>query len=229
MTRLGQAGAAFLEILFPGRCLLCGRWLLTAGANGQQLCRECVSSLVPIQGPRCDVCGTPLVSESRTCGRCQEADYSFERHRSVFAYAGGVRDLIAGLKFEHRSRLADFFADILGPRILADYPGVPLVPVPGHKPSDAVAMIARKLEARHGITVVSILRRSGGRAQKTLDLRERRENLLGRIRFVGTRVPARVVLFDDVFTTGATADTCSRVLLEAGCQGISVVSIAMEE
>jgi len=229
MKWIRRAGAGFLEILFPGRCLLCGRWLLTSGSGGKQLCADCACSLSPIQGPRCGICGTPLVSESTTCVRCQEADFSFEAHRSVFAYCGAVRDLIACLKFERRSRLSDFFADILAPRILMSYPGVPLVPVPGHRSADAVELIARKLEAQHGITVLRLLKRSGGRAQKTLDLRERRENLRDRIRPLATSVPPEAVLFDDVFTTGATADTCSRVLLEAGCRKVSVVSIAMEE
>lgn len=77
--------------------------------------------------------------------------------------------------------------------------------------------------------MLRLLKRSGGQAQKTLDLRERRENLRGRILDAGLAAPPEAVLFDDVFTTGATADTCARVLMQAGCRKVSVVSIAMEE
>ncbi len=222
-------GAGHLEVLFPGRCLLCGGWLLCAGSAGAPVCAECLCSLEPIGGQRCDTCGTPLVSERTSCTRCREADFAFAAHRSIFAYSGSVRDLISCLKFEGRARLSGFFADLLAPRILTENPGVPVIPVPGRRSKNAVELIARKLEARHGIQVLRLLARHGGRPQKTLDLQERRENLRGRIRLVSAAVPEQAVLFDDVFTTGATADTCARILLDGGCRKVSVVSIAMEE
>jgi competence protein ComFC len=185
---------------------------------------------MPLQGKRCEKCGTLLVSELRTCLRCRQAEFAFDSHRSVFAYSGAVRRLITSFKFEKRQRLSAFFADILAPRIRDAHPDLPVVPVPGRKFPDAVELIARELVARHGTRVLRLLERSGGHAQKTLDLRERRQNLSGRIRFISReRVPDEVVLLDDVFTTGATTDTCSRVLREAGCRAVSVVSIAMEE
>jgi len=227
--RVRSLGADFLEALFPGRCLLCGRWLLTAGADGTPACPDCLRSLDPIRGARCRICGTPLVSEREVCTRCRDADFSFASHRSIFAYSGPVRDLIACLKFEHRTRLSGFFAGLLAERIGAEHPGVPVVPVPGRTSSDAVELIAQRLHARHGITVLRLLRRSGGRQQKTLDLRQRRENLRGKVSLVGEDVPAETVLFDDIFTTGATADACSRILVEGGCRKVSVISLAMEE
>ncbi len=224
-----RALKSLLEILFPGRCLVCGRWLLTEDWSGGQVCADCMRGLVPLEGLRCETCGTPLVSEQTQCLRCRAARFAFSSNRSLFAYDGAVRDLIACLKFERRSRLSTFFADILGPRIREAHPGIPLVPVPGRRFPDAVELIARELRARHGIEVLRLLQRSGGQAQKTLDLQERRENLRGRVRLVAGKVPLELVLFDDVFTTGATADTCARVLLEAGCRKVSVMSIAMEE
>ncbi|MGO9409155.1 MAG: ComF family protein [Spirochaetia bacterium] len=221
--------AVVLEVLFPGRCLLCGRWLLEAGSRGTQVCADCLCSLIPLSGRRCDVCGALLVSERGTCIRCRNADFAFSSNRSVFSYSGAVRDLISCLKFERRYRLSALFAGFLAPRILSDHPGVPVVPVPGRKAADAVELIARRLESSHGIPVLRLLKRSGGQAQKTLDLRERRENLRGRILDAGLAAPPEAVLFDDVFTTGATADTCARVLMQAGCRKVSVVSIAMEE
>ncbi len=222
-------GGEILEILFPGRCLLCGRWLLGAGSGGAPVCGECLCALAPIQGRRCEICGTPLVSELKTCTRCRSADFAFATHRSLFVYAGAARDLIASLKFEKRSRLSATFADILAPRILADHAGIPVVPVPGRSPTDAVELISRQLRARHGIPVLRLLRRSGGLQQKTLDLQERRKNLRGKVQLADGTVPAEAVLFDDIFTTGATADTCARVLMAGGCGKVSVVSIAMEE
>lgn len=227
----GKVGtlAEILEVLFPCRCLLCGRWLLAGRAGGMPVCGDCQCALIPLQGRRCDICGTPLISEKTTCIRCRDADFAFSRHFSLFAYSGPARDLIASLKFERRHRLSSFFADILGPRILADYPAVPVVPVPGRRSADTVELIARRLQSRHGIEVLRLLQRSGGRPQKSLDLQHRRENLRGKIRLAARDVPDEALLFDDVFTTGATADTCARTLLEGGCRKVSVLSIAMEE
>ena len=229
MKRAGMVLSGVLETIFPGRCLVCGRWLLGREHSGAPVCGDCASSLDPLGGCRCEMCGVPLVSERGTCLRCRQAGFAFSGHRSIFSYAGAVRRLITDLKFQNRTRLSTFFADFLAPRIIEAHPGVPVVPVPGREFPDSVELVARELTARHGITVLRLLRRSGGRAQKTLDLRERRQNLSGRIRLADGRAPAHAVLFDDVFTTGATADTCSRALLEAGCRAVWVVSIAMEE
>jgi predicted amidophosphoribosyltransferase len=97
--------------------------------------------------------------------------------------------------------------------------------------------MARCLEKSHGIRVLRILQRTGGKPQKSLDLAQRRENLLGRIRLAraGRRgtVPAipppEAVLLDDIFTTGATADACARALLDGGCRKVSVITLAIEQ
>jgi predicted amidophosphoribosyltransferase len=140
-----------------------------------------------------------------------------------------VRELITCLKFEKRLRLSGFFADLVAERIAEEYEGIPVVPVPGRRGADAVELICRNLHVRHGIAILRLLRRSGGRQQKSLDLQERRENLRGRISLGSLHVPGEAILFDDIFTTGATADTCARTLLSGGCRKVSVVSIAMEE
>ncbi len=224
-----MVGSELLEVLFPGRCLLCGRWLLAAGSSGAPVCAQCRCSLRPLRGSRCQTCGMPLVSEHGVCTRCREAGFSFASHRSLFSYSEGVRELISCLKFEHRSRLAGFFADLVAERIASDLPRVPLVPVPGRRSADAVELIARKLSAEHGITVLRVLARAGGRQQKSLNLEERRENLRGRVSIVKGPVPPQVILFDDIFTTGATADACARVLVEGGCGKVSVITLAQEE
>lgn len=221
--------AGLLEVLFPGRCLVCGAWLLAAGADGTPVCPDCLCSLAPIGGARCEKCWTPLVCERGTCLRCRKAGFAFEAHRSIFSYAGAARDLIARLKFEHRFRLSSFFAGIVARRIDAEHPGIPVVPVPGRSSPDAVELIGRHLETRHGITVLRILRRSGGRQQKSLDLQQRRQNLRGRVSLAVKTVPPEAILFDDIFTTGATADTCTRALMGGGCRKVTVVSLAMEE
>jgi predicted amidophosphoribosyltransferase len=143
--------------------------------------------------------------------------------------------LISQYKFAGRVRLAGLFASLLAQALTSFHPGLPVVPVPprpGRRNTDSVELIARRLETLHGVTVLRLLRRSGGSPQKALDFMARRENLRGRIRpsesTGGLPIPPEAIIIDDVFTTGATADACARALLELGCLAVSVVTLAVD-
>jgi predicted amidophosphoribosyltransferase len=223
------------EILLPGRCLLCGRWLLFEGRAGLPVCAECQDGMAPITGPRCAICSMTLAGERDLCMRCRSAGYAFECNHSLFAYAGEVRDLIVSYKLGGRVRVARLFAPLLARVIHERHPGRPVVPVPprpGRRGPDAVERIARLLEREHGLPMCRCLARAGGAPQKSLDFASRRENLQGKISVLpglaGGGVPAAAVLLDDVFTTGATADACARALAAAGCAAVAVLTIAVD-
>jgi competence protein ComFC len=185
------------------------------------------------------MCGIELISEKGTCLRCRSAEYTFHSHLSLFPYTGMAKCLLQALKFGGRRRLAGFFscraAYELEYRLKVREASAAIVPVPsrpGRKEPDAVELIARTLQSDHGLDVRRVLLRTAATQQKSLDYEQRRENLRGGIqvhpRFSGA-VPRRVVLLDDVFTTGATLDACSRVLLQSGCQRVDALTLAMEE
>jgi ComF family protein len=239
-----RALRVLLGILFPGRCLLCGQWLSfdsadgaahAGGATDVPVCLPCRDSLVPIRGARCARCGMGLVSEIGTCTRCRDAGYAFESNVALFPYSGAPKELIARFKFDGRSRCAGLFAAwaaaaLDGPR--AAIPVVPVPPRPGRSAPDAVELVARRLQKDHGRDVQRLLERTGGAQQKSLDFAQRRRNLSGMLRVAsgsGAVVPARVVLLEDVFTTGATLDACARTLREAGCQSVLGLTLAIEE
>jgi predicted amidophosphoribosyltransferase len=211
---------------------LCGEWLLPNPGDGVPLCADCRCSLRPPDGDRCARCGTWLISEQGTCTRCRVADFLFESNLPLYPYAGNARLLLNALKFGSRSRLAPFFAQQAAQFLP---PGdVPIVPVPSRprrRSPDPVELVARGLAAASGSRVLHLLERTGGAQQKSLDLRQRRENLLGRIRLrePESPVPSRVLVLDDIFTTGATLDACARVLAAAGCTSIRCVTLAIEE
>ncbi len=230
---MSAVGWAVLEAVFPGRCLVCGAWLLGRGAGPYPVCPDCVSSLNAISGPRCAKCSMPLVSEIDTCMRCRQSEYAFERNVSLFPYQGPVMTLIRELKFSGRRRLSRLFADLLSEQLFREFPGLPVVPVPGRRKKDAVEAIAWSLETHHKTPVLRLLERTGGRPQKSLDFEERKKNITGRIRLSNQereigKLPAEAALLDDIFTTGATADACARVLLNGGCRSVSVITVAME-
>jgi competence protein ComFC len=242
-------GRQLLEAFFPGRCLLCGRWLsgnegLNRGGSVREpsggppppVCDPCRASLVTIGPERCGKCGMGLVSERVTCMRCREADFVFETNVAIFPYSRKAKELIRKLKFEGRVRLAGLFADLAAAALPPEWEAYPMVPVPsrpGRKTPDPADCVAACLEKHHARTVRRLLVRTGGLQQKSLDLPRRRENLRGMIRLAPDRglsgLPARVILLDDIFTTGATIDACARVLRDAGCQRVYSLTLAIEE
>ncbi len=227
----GAVGRFLLDVLFPGRCLLCGQWLAPAAVG--PVCAPCLDSLIVDHGPRCVRCGIPLLSERDVCMRCRAVERAFSACFALFPNRGAPRELLRALKFEGRARCAPLFAGMVAAELGRLYPGAPVVPAPprrGRSGPDAVERICRALERRHGVAVCRVLERSGGAEQKSLDYEERARNLRGRIRVAaGRAVPDRVVLFDDVFTTGATLDACARALRDAGAREVSALTLVIEE
>ena len=230
-----RARRVLLDLVFPGRCLLCGCWLPPQPGTDSPVCNPCRDALVPIHGARCATCGISLISEIGTCTRCRDAGYAFESNIALFPYSGAPKELIARFKFDGRSRYAALFAAWAAAALGGALDAIPVVPVPprpGRAAPDAVELVARRLEKDHGRDVQRLLERTGGAQQKSLDFAERRRNLSGMLRLAcrdGAAVPSRVILLDDVFTTGATLDACARVLRGAGCRSVLGLTFAIEE
>jgi competence protein ComFC len=243
MAVLGAAISALEEAIFPGRCLACGEWLLPAGDHSIPVCSNCCEKLPILAEPRCARCGVELISEKGTCLRCRASDHAFDSNLSVFAYSGNARRLLVSMKFEHRRRLAPFFAALAYGLLNAsgwDGPVVPVPPRPGRRDPDVPEIVARCLVRFHGVRVLRTLLRTAGTQQKSLDYTRRRENLKGQVslsprarQHFAVEPPnaacRAAVLLDDVFTTGATLDACAQVLREAGYTTVNAVTLVMEE
>ena len=233
-------GRSVLEILYPRTCLCCGDPLLFSASLRFPICDSCEKSLVPIQADRrCPVCSIPLISELDRCTRCSAHSFSFLSNFSVYEYRGAIRQIISQFKFSNRRSLARLIAGLLRPALERRHPDPVLVPVPGSRRAvgrrgwDPMPEVARALRRAGGAKALYLLSRGRGGPQKGLHYRERLENIHGTIHLRRSggnsgNIPERVVLLDDIFTSGATADECTRVLRLAGVREVHVLTLAIE-
>ena len=238
---LALACDAIVSLLFPAGCRLCDTLLNTASLV--PICKNCLSSFAPPPEPCCSVCGQsilPVNAEvSQLCPTCQNGGFSFDRAISFAAYDGAAVQALLLLKSEPILPLAQWFADRLVEKVRSsaeDFGDAIVVPVPLHRRRqwergyNQADLIARPLARRLNLTYRPILlARTRPRPDKhLLTMDERWESVRGAFATQkGTRVDnLRVLLVDDVMTTGATLDACAGVLREAGAKEVIGLTVA---
>jgi competence protein ComFC len=234
---------ALASIIFPAPCWICDDPLTSASLI--PICDQCIAEIQRYDGLHCESCGrpfaSPLVAEAiqKICYVCRRGAYGFERARSYGPYNDALSGAILLLKYESLSRLGAWFADRLVPIVRDEFKGAEfdaIVPVPLH-PSrqrergyNQAELIARPLAKRLGIKMATYLlvRTRPRPAKSVLTLKERWESVRGAYETrTGAKVDKlRILLVDDVFTTGATLDACARALREAGAASVHGVTVA---
>jgi competence protein ComFC len=213
-----------LELLLPQRCLGCGR-------HGEQLCGACVGRLPRLEPPLCARCGAPTAWPVARCRECAGRRIAFASARAALAYEGDVRVLVSAWKERGLRRLASVAAEVVvGALPRPDATVITFVPADpdrggkrGHHPAER---LAHELGVRWELPVGSLLGRPRPvRPQRGLPLAERRHNVAGAFR-AAARVPARLALVDDVYTSGATAAAAASALRKGGARRIEVVTLA---
>ena len=218
-----RLGGRLSELLFPPRCLVCA----DPGLPGRDLCGACSAGL-PWQRLACRRCALPLVAgeAGAVCGACLRARSPLQEVRAALAYQAPVDGLLLRFKF-HR----DLAAGRLLSRLMldalhdAERPQA-IVPVPLHlsrlrqRGYDQAWELAHPLARGLRLPLLrGLLRRQATSPQSELDATARRRNLRGA--FVATgRLPAHVVLLDDVMTTGATLHAAAIALRRVGVQRV---------
>jgi ComF family protein len=239
---LATTANALVRALLAPACAAC-RTRLDRPLDGP-VCYACWLAIPRLTPPLCDCCGDALASDVlvRLCPRCLRAPPGFEAARSAGRYEGSLRALVHAFKYERRRMLAAPLARLLvraGADVLGDADAV--VPVPLHpwRSFQRGFNQADDLAQRIGPPVWRALRRiRRGPPQVTLPAAGRRANVdrafgpSARLSLApGDRLRDRlqhktVVLVDDVMTTGATLDACSRVLLDAGVRSVRALTVA---
>lgn len=227
--RLGEWFQMLLDELDPQHCLCCGQRLPRQGAGvALHLCEKC---LPPSQGPRCGRCGRPFDRVVESCGPCLLRPPPWARLVVLGDYGGALVPIV------HRFKFGGWFflGEELGRRLAACARNVvdvdAVVPVPMatlrrlRRGFDHTKVLADAVAAELGRPVVPLLRRSWSREQVGLSGRARRRHLGISVRR-RRPLPRRVLVVDDVLTTGATLRACVSSLRAAGVESVSAAVVA---
>jgi ComF family protein len=231
---------AGLGLLYPEVCQLCQAARATP-AEGY-VCGDCRAKARFIQAPLCERCGRPYEGDITTrfeCANCQEMEWHFQSARSAVVARDPVLEVIHRYKYQRALWFEPFLAELLiraaSPALAAQRPGM-IVPVPLHpakrreREFNQAERLAARLSAATQIPVNKRLlqRVVPTRTQTQLSRPERLDNVRNAFAMrQGQRLNGeRIVLVDDVFTTGATTSACARVLVAAGAGEVCVWTVA---
>jgi len=223
---LGQFADGLLDLFLPKRCVECG-------TPGRWLCAACARSLQPLGGPRCARCGRPASTAAAQCPECRGRDLGFVSARAAFAYEGPARKLVTACKFRSLHSLGVEMAELARTAFCAavlDGSGgagaVTCVPVHRDRRLERgfnqAELLARELARLAGLPFVPALERPRqGARQSELSGAARAANVVGAFALAPRATPLvapfkRVVIVDDVYTTGETLSQCSKALRDVG-------------
>ncbi|HEX9648396.1 MAG TPA: ComF family protein [Alphaproteobacteria bacterium] len=234
----GRLLAGAFDMLMPPGCMACRGPVDAPG----RLCPACWAEVEFLAPPQCACCGLPFdygIGAGATCAPCAARAPAFDRARAVMRYGAVARRLVVGLKHGDRTHLVPALGAWLvraGAELLDGADA--LVPVPLHRHRllarrfNQSALLARAAARATGVPVaVDALRRTKATpSQGGLSRHQRQRNVAGAFEVAAERRASlagrRLVLVDDVFTTGATVEACARTLRRAGAGHVDVLTLA---
>jgi ComF family protein len=232
---------SLLELLYPEKntCFFCETH--DEEINDRYICHDCEKTMKKIVPPLCIKCSKPIDMNApeELCSDCRKHDHSFEMSRSVYAYEGIVKKGIYMFKYYNKPYFYRFFGRCLVDCMKrTDYCRFDLVvPVPLHRSKLRIRgynqseLLAKYISKNTDVPYVDVLKRiKNTPKQSQVTKEERRKNLKDAFDIKSGKNESltrkTVLLVDDVYTTGSTADECSKTLLKNGASKVYVITIA---
>ena len=227
------------DLLYPRTCPACGR---AAGSELSHVCWNCVTDSVSIRSPFCRICGNPvdgIVEHEYCCSWCRVDRPWFDKARSALRYRASIQKAVRVFKYEHGTFLSADLGKFLVACVQAHYSAnhfdaVTYVPLHSVQERERTYNQSRLLAKEVARTMnVQILHNCLRRVRRTvsqtgLNAAQRRENvdhafMVEKADWLDGR---RLLLVDDVMTTGATVNECARILRKGGAIEVHVVTLA---
>lgn len=233
------------DLVLPRECVVCSS-VIKDSQNGF-VCSECFSKIKIIEPPFCKGCGRPFISREtlkyspeHLCARCREKAFSFHCARAVGVYEGTLKKLIHAYKFRKKRALGEYLSKIMIENLGDKFEQIDfdtIIPVPLHKQRlrtrefDQSFLLAMKIGKHLNIPVLSdsLIRYRSTKPQLELKVKERLKNVKGAFRVrEGEKIKGKsILLIDDVFTTGATINECSKILKKEGASRVDAFVLSM--
>jgi ComF family protein len=222
--------SSFLDLIFPPRCTFCDSF------SRDPICSKCKDSVRFISPPFCNICGIPFRSEAvsnHTCGECMKKRRYFSWARGVLVYNDVSANAIQRFKYGRDTT----YSKALG-SIISSYPDLEgfdvIIPVPLHvrrlreRGFNQSLLLAKEVGKRCRIPVdpFALKRIRWTEPQVNLSGKDRKINVKGAFKVHGDLKGKRVLLVDDVYTTGATVGECSKVLKKSGAKDVCILTLA---
>ncbi|MDF2473390.1 MAG: hypothetical protein K0R21_1172 [Anaerocolumna sp.] len=231
-----------INIFYPRRCPICGN---IATPRGELACPACRETISLIQEPRCKKCSKPVESEeAEYCLDCFKKKHKYRKGFALWLYDGAMKKSMGDFKFHGRKEYGKFYVSEIMKRystdIMAIAPDV-IVPIPIHRSKlvkrgyNQAEILAKGLGNELGIPVLShlLLRNKKTLPQKQLNDKERLKNLEQAFEFsVEEREKfsneiRKVMLIDDIYTTGSTIEACTNKLLQNGIEEVYFICVCI--
>ena len=230
-----------LDIIFPSSiyCISCRS--IIDKSRPYALCDDCMTTFRWATGKTCEKCGKILQENYKheTCIDCRESDHEFTKGYTCVQYGVKERELLLAFKYGGQSFIGDKIADVMADRLVSENLEIDLiVPVPMHKNKqnkrgyNQAGVIAKSLSKKLALPYFEkvLIRTENTPAMSGLTSFERRINMENAFcldeSLAGEIKGKRVLLVDDIYTTGSTVSACSRILKEQGACDIRVITFA---
>jgi ComF family protein len=227
------------DLVFPPRCMACG--VLLAGPGGESFCSPCYSLIRFVAAPLCPCCGIPLTGAGadHLCGDCLVSRPPYTIARAVARYEAVLLDVIHIFKYKGKITTGEVLGKIMADHAypdfsIADYSLI--IPVPLHpkrlreRGFNQAVILAREISNRFSIPLDFLTLRRHVFTEPQVNLGKDRRTANVRGAFVvkdGKKIQGqKIILVDDVYTTGSTVKECAGALMKHGAQEVAVLTLA---
>lgn len=229
-------GEKIINIFFPRTCPVCGK---IVKVSGELICKECKREVRYISEPKCQKCGKRLKENVSLCKDCKEHKHEYDRGVCVFEYAGPIKESMYRFKYKNAREYGEFYGLETAKRYkrLFDKWNIDcIMAVPMYKKKEVARgynqayVFAKAVSKYTGIPIIDkcLVRTKNTIPQKEMIGIQRKKNLENAFAIYKGKIKdyKRVLIVDDIYTTGSTIDACAGLLKAAGVEEVCFLCIS---